>query len=203
LAVGLPQHLNEHRSKGPVLLAVDQEFPSLIGLLEVGANLADIQSREDSTRIEAAVTRGRIALLCAVAGLTVAGANLTIYAVERDCLPDPYGYSDPCTAQEWISFGITVACWLVATYLVARREAIGPFACAFMGSMLWLGLVAFLLLLPRSGPWLENSVLSEAWLYLRVGAIMAPVIGLLTAGIGYAMQVSIQARRRRRLPHAA
>ena len=89
--------------------------------------------------------------MCAVAGLTVAGANLAIYAVERDCLPDPYGYSDPCTAQEWISFGITVACWLVATYLVARREAIGPFACAFMGSTLWLGLVAFLLLLPRSG----------------------------------------------------
>jgi hypothetical protein len=43
------------------------------------------------------VTRGRIALLCAVAGITVAGANLAIYAVERDCIPDAYGYSDPCT----------------------------------------------------------------------------------------------------------
>ncbi len=67
---------------------------------------------------------------------------------------------------------------------------------------MWLGLVAFLLLLPRCGLWLEDA-LSEAWLYVRVGAIMAPVIGLLTAGVGYAMQVSIQARRRKRLPHAA
>ena len=147
------------------------------------------------------MTRGRIALLCAISGLTVAGAKLAIYAVERDCLPDPYGYSDPCTAQEWISFATTVACWLVATYLVARREAIGPFACAFMGSMLWLGLVAFLLLLPRSGLSSEGT-LSEAWFYVRVGAIMAPVIGLLTAGVGYAMQVSIQARRRKRVSHA-
>jgi len=126
----------------------------------------------------------------------------------KDCLPDPYGYSDPCTAQEWISFGITIACWLVATYLVAtylvaRREAIGPFACAFMGSMLWLGLVAFLLLLPWLSALSSEGALAEAWFYVRVGAIMAPVIGLLTAGVGYAIQVTIQARRRKRLPHPA
>jgi hypothetical protein len=63
------------------------------------------------------VTRRQIALLCAAAGLTVAGANLDLRS-RKDCLPNPYGYSDPCTAQEWISFGSTVACWLVATYLV-------------------------------------------------------------------------------------
>ena len=49
----------------------------------------------------------------------------------------------------------------------------------------------------------SEGALAEAWFYVRVAAIMAPVIALLTAGVGYAMQVSIQARRQERLPHAA
>lgn len=154
------------------------------------------------------MTRGRIALLCAAAGLAVFGANLGIYAIERRfynyCLPDSYGFSDPCPALEWISFGITVACWLAPTYLVARREAVGPFACAFMGLMVWLGILAFVVLLAAVHPSPSSySAFHEAWIGARVGVIMAPLIGLLTAGVGCAMQVSIQKRRRKWLPHAA
>ena len=39
----------------------------------------------------------------------------------------------------------------------------------------------------------------EAWSGIRIGAIMALVIGFLTAGVGYAMQALIRARRRKRL----
>jgi hypothetical protein len=40
------------------------------------------------------------------------------------------------------SFAILIGPWLVATYLLARREAIGPFACVFMGLMWWLAFAA-------------------------------------------------------------
>lgn len=148
--------------------------------------------------------RRQIALVCAVAGLTVFGVNFGMYAIKQrfynHCIPDAYGFSDQCPAQEWTAFGITVACWLVPTYLVARREAIGPFASAFMGSMLWLGIVGFIFLSAVVFPSFSSvGAVSEAWFTIRMGGIMAPVIGLLTAGVGYAMQAVIQARRRKRL----
>jgi len=85
------------------------------------------------------MTQRQIALVCAVAGLTLAGANLLIDAIATriyNCNPDPY-FSETCTEQDIAYLGIIVACWLVATYLIARREAIGPFACLIMGPMLW------------------------------------------------------------------
>lgn len=147
------------------------------------------------------MTRKQMAFVCAIAGLTVFGAGLGTYAIERRfynyCLPDPYGFTEQCSAQEWISFGIIVACWLGATYLVARREAIGPFACALMGTMVWLGILAFVVLVAAVDP-SSYGAFAEASNGVRVGAIMAPLIGLLTAGVGYPMQSFIRACRLRR-----
>jgi hypothetical protein len=39
LAVGLPQHPDEHGPKGPVLLAVDQEFGAFVGLVPRAFNV--------------------------------------------------------------------------------------------------------------------------------------------------------------------
>jgi hypothetical protein len=151
------------------------------------------------------MTRRRIALVCAVAGLTVVGANVLVDAVATglyNCYPDPY-FPEPCMAQGIAYPSILVACWLVATYLVARREAIGPFACVFMGLMLWFGIIVSAVLstlVIRSLADTDHLILDGIWEVALIGvpAAMA-VIGLLTAGVGHAMQVSIQARRRRRV----
>jgi prepilin signal peptidase PulO-like enzyme (type II secretory pathway) len=108
------------------------------------------------------------------------------------------------------SFPIMIAPWLVATYLLARREAIVPsfgrdgsgiimgwFACVFMGLMWWLGFLAFDVL------WFQDTI-SELLRFAVVGgAIAVPVIGFLTALVGSAIQVFIRWRRRKRLPQAA
>ena len=155
------------------------------------------------------MTRARIALLCAVAGLTVVGANALVDAIATgiyNCYPDPY-FPEPCMAQEWAFLGVPVACWLVATYLLARREAISLFACAFMGLMLWLGVLAGTIVSTlvvealQDGDYFNYDGLLEVAL-IGVPAAMA-VIGLLTAGVGHVMQVSMQKRRRRRLPQTA
>ena len=155
------------------------------------------------------MTRGRIALVCAVAGLTVVGANALVDAIATgfyNCYPDPY-FPEPCMAQGWAYFGILVACWLVATYLLAWREAISLFACAFMGLMLWFGILASTIVSTlviealQDGDYFNFHGLWEVAL-IGVPAAMA-VIGLLTAGVGHVMQVSMQKRRRKRLPHPA
>jgi hypothetical protein len=152
------------------------------------------------------MTRRRIALVCALTGLTLVGANVLIDAVATgfyNCYPDPY-FPEPCMVQKIAPMSILVACWLVATYLLARREAIGIFACAFMGLMLWFGILAAFILSTlviesqRDGYYVSFEGIWEAAL-IGVPAAMA-VVGLLTAGVGHGMQVSIQARRQRRLP---
>jgi len=155
------------------------------------------------------VSRGRIALLCAVAGLTVVGAGALVDAIATgfyNCYPDPY-FPEPCMAQEWAYFGILVACWLVATYLLARREAISLFACAFMGLMLWCGILAWSIVSTLVIEALQNGdyfTFHGVWEVALIGVPPAmAVIGLLTAGVGHVMQVSIQKRRRKRLPHPA
>jgi hypothetical protein len=145
------------------------------------------------------VTRRQIALLCYAAGLTLVGASLVVDAIGRrffDCDPDPY-FPEYCTAQEWAYLGIIVACWLVATFLVARRESIGPFACVFIGLMLGFGIVAWVVLATyiigsRPG---DNSY--GIWGVALSGVIIAVPIGLLTAAVGYPMQVFIVSRRKR------
>jgi hypothetical protein len=106
---------------------------------------------------------------------------------------------------------IMIGPWLVATYLLARREAIVPsfgkdgsgiimgwFACVFMGLMWWLGFLAFVVRwIPFSA---EDTLLRFA---VVGGAIAVPVIGFLTALVGSAIQVFIRWRRRKRLPQAA
>jgi len=146
------------------------------------------------------VSRGRIALLCAVAGLTVVGAGALVDAIATgfyNCYPDPY-FPEPCMAQEWAYFGILVACWLVATYL---------FACAFMGLMLWCGILAWSIVSTLVIEALQNGdyfTFHGVWEVALIGVPPAmAVIGLLTAGVGHVMQVSIQKRRRKRLPHPA
>jgi hypothetical protein len=146
------------------------------------------------------VSRRQIALLCYAAGLTLVGASVAVDAIGRrffDCDPDSY-FPEYCTAQEWAYLGIIVACWLVATYLVARREAIGPFACVFMGLMLGFGLVTWAVLadVVRLGSWRQPfpDLLGGV---LVATIIIAVPIGLLTAAVGYPMQVFIVARRKR------
>jgi hypothetical protein len=161
--------------------------------------LADIWSREDSTRIEAAVTRRRMALVCAVAGLTMVGGFLVANAIEEanNCKPEPY--FEWCQAPGIVNLFILNGPWLVATYLLARRQAIVLFACLLMGWMWWLGFLAYVVLFYGPGDDLFELV---AFTVLG-GAIAMLVIGLLTAVVGSAMQVVIRRRRRKRLPHPA
>jgi hypothetical protein len=153
------------------------------------------------------MTYRQIALVCAVAGLNLAAANLLIDVIATriyNCNPDPY-YPEVCAAQAIAYLGIIVGCWLVATYLLARREAIGPFACLVIGPMLWFGIVAWVVLSMTfiiESPY--DSNLSGFWGGALVGAIIAvPVPALLTTVIGYPMQLFIQARRRKRLDRSA
>jgi hypothetical protein len=145
----------------------------------------------------------------------VAG-SLVFNAIEEiiyNCKPpvDPY-FAEWCGAPN-IAYGIAslpilIGPWLVATYLLARREAIvqsfgsgftyGWFACVFTGLMWWLGCLTFLVL------WIPTP-LDITFLVFAVvgGAIAVPVIGFLTALVGSAIQVFIRWRRRKRLPQAA
>jgi hypothetical protein len=153
------------------------------------------------------MTRRQIAVVCYVAGLTLVCASLVVDAVGRrfyGCDPDPY-YPEACTAQEWAYLGVIVICWLVATYVIARREAITPFACASIGLMLSFGTVTFAVLLAyvRNSPW-RNDWVSHAWVIVLVGLFVAmPIIGLFTAPVGLLMQATIRDRRRKRLSRAS
>ena len=49
-------------------------------------------------------------------------------------------------APGWAYLGIIVAGWLLATCLVAWREAIGGYACVLIGLMLWFGIAAGVIL---------------------------------------------------------
>ena len=106
--------------------------------------LADIESREGSTRIEAAVTRGRMALVCAIAGHTMAGGFLVVNAIEEAIYS--CHFPEWCKAPGIVYFSILIGPWLVGTYLLTRREALVLFACLFMGLIMglmwWLGLLA-------------------------------------------------------------
>jgi hypothetical protein len=165
------------------------------------------------------VTRGRIALVCIVAGLTMVAGSLVFNAIEEiiyHCKPpvDPY-FPEWCGAPRIayrIAFlAILIGPWLVATYLLAGREAIvqslgsgftyGWFACLFMGLMWWVGFLALVVLSFYEA---AQDTISELLPFAGVsGAIAVLVIGLLTALVGSAMQVFIGWRRRKRLPHAA
>ena len=145
------------------------------------------------------MTRRQIALVSYAAGITVVGANLVVDAIGRrffDCDPDPY-LPMYCTPQEWAYLGIIVACWLVATYLVARREAIGPFACVLIGLMLGFGIVTWVVL----GTLIIGSLPGEDsygfWGAALSGVIIAVPVGLLTAAVGYPMQAFIVSRQKR------
>ena len=145
------------------------------------------------------MTRRQIALVCYAAGLAIVGASLVVDAIGRrffDCYPDPY-FPEYCTAQEWAYLGIIVACWLVATYPVARREAIGPFACVFIGLMLGFGIVAWVVLSTVIIGSLPGDNSYGFWGVALSGVIIAVPIGLLTAAVGYPMQLFIVARRKR------
>jgi hypothetical protein len=145
------------------------------------------------------VTRRQIALVSYAAGLTIVGGNLVVDAIGRrffDCDPDPY-FPVYCTAQKWAYLGIIVACWFVATYLVARREAIGPFACVFIGLMLGFGIVVWVVLATFIIGSLPGEEPYGFWGVALSGVIIAVPIGLLTAAVGYPMQVFVVARRKR------
>jgi hypothetical protein len=120
-----------------------------------------------------------------------------------NCNPDPY-YPEMCSGQAMGSFAILIGPWLVATYLLARREAIGPFACVFMGLMWWLAFAAAAVFYEyvRPSPKLpagQAHPFSGFWAdFLMYGLTAVLVIGLLTAVFGFAMQGVIRARRRRR-----
>lgn len=151
-----------------------------------------------------------MALVCAVAGLTMVGGFFIVDAVEEaiyNCNPDPY-FPEWCEAPDIVYLSILIGPWLVATYLLARREAIvrsigsgftyGWFACVFMGLMWWLGCLTFLVL------WIPGP-LDITFLGVAVvgGAVAVPVIGFLTALGGSGMQALIRWRREKRLSQAA
>jgi hypothetical protein len=69
------------------------------------------------------------------------GGFLVVNAIEEriyNCNRDPY-FPEWCQAPGIAYFPILIGPWLVATYLLARREAIVLVACLFMGLMWWLG----------------------------------------------------------------
>jgi ABC-type Mn2+/Zn2+ transport system permease subunit len=146
------------------------------------------------------VTRRQIALVCCAAGLVVAGAIIVVEAIENRLYPcgppDPY-FPEPCMAPGWAYLGIIAAGWLLATCLVAWREAIGGYACVFIGLMLWFGIAAGVILSyvvndtpPFSGGFSENL------LGVLQGVLIAvPTIGVFTAAVGYPMQFFIHAWR--------
>jgi hypothetical protein len=152
------------------------------------------------------MTKRWIALVCAIAGLTMVEGFLVINSIADgiyNCNPDPY-YPEMCSGQAMAGFAILIGPWLVATYLLARREAIGPFACVFMGLMWWLAFAAAAVLYEyvRPSPKLpagQAHPFSGFWAdFLMYGLTAVLVIGLLTAVFGFAMQAVIRARRRRR-----
>jgi hypothetical protein len=169
--------------------------------------LADIGSREDSSRIQASMTKRQIVLVCAVAGLTMVEGFLTINAIAEgfyNCNPDP-NHSETCFGQVIANFAVLIGPWLVATYLLARREAISLFACLLLGWMWALGLFGAVLLDEtfRPSPPLDevgaaNISFGYVGAFLVFGFIAMLVIGLLTAVVGSAMQAVIRGRRRRR-----
>jgi hypothetical protein len=82
------------------------------------------------------MTKRQIALVCAIAGLTMVEGFLTINAIAEgfyNCNPDPY-HSETCLGQVTANFAVLIGPWLVATYLLARGEAIVLFACLLLGS---------------------------------------------------------------------
>jgi hypothetical protein len=126
-------------------------------------------------------------------------AFLTINAIAEgiyNCNPDPY-HSETCLGQVIANFAVLIGPWLVATYLLARREAIVLFACLLLGWMWGLGLFGSVLLDEAIRPWPRGGEVGAANTFLGyVGAFL--VIGLLTAVVGSAMQAVIRGRRRRR-----
>jgi hypothetical protein len=160
------------------------------------------------------VTRRRIALVCAVAGLTVVGATGLVDAIATDfsffdCYPDPY-FPEPCMDLDIARrapLSILVACWLIATYILARREAIRPFGCVVMGLMLWFGFLAaeILTLLALQGRREGDGF--DIMEIVQVALIGAPfavaVIGPFTAGVGLWMEATIRDHRRKRLSRAS
>jgi hypothetical protein len=165
-----------------------------------------------------------MALVCAMAGLTMAAGMVAGWFVVNagyeaiyNCNPDPY-VPPRCQAPRIAYLSAQFGPWLVlfgpllvATYLLARREAIvrsvgsgytyGWFACVFMGLMWWLGLSAIVVLWFYEA---ESETISEfLGSTVVVGAIAVPLIGVATAVVGSAMQWFIGRRRRKRLPQAA
>ena len=152
------------------------------------------------------MTKRWIALVCAISGLTMVEAFLVINAIAEgfyNCNPDPY-HSETCSGQVIANFAVLIGPWLVATYLLARREAIVLFACLLMGWMWGLGLLGAVLLdeAVRPSPELDelgaHTFFDYVAGFLVFGLIAMLVIGLLTAVVGSAMQAVIRGRRRRR-----
>jgi hypothetical protein len=154
---------------------------------------------------KAAVTRTRIALLCCAAGLTVAGAIIAVDAIARrveTCAPyDPY-FLELCAAPRWAFNGTLVACWLLAMYLLARREAISAFACVFMALMLWFGIGAGLIL----SDLVNDTRLFDGFGFadqvvgiLQFVVFVVPILSVVTAVLGLGMQFFIRAWRERQV----
>ena len=136
--------------------------------------------------------------MCCAAGLVVAGAIIVVEAIENrlyPCAPpDPY-FPKLCMAPWSAYLGIFVCCLLLATCLIAWREAIGGFACVFMGLMLWFGIAAGLILsaVVNDTPFGRVGSFSENLLgILQGGCIAVPLIGIFTAAVGGPMQFLIR-----------
>jgi ABC-type Mn2+/Zn2+ transport system permease subunit len=150
------------------------------------------------------VTRRQIALVCCAAGLVVASAIIVVEAIENrlyPCAPpDPY-FPEPCMAPGWAYLGIIVACWLLATCLVAWREAIGGYACVFMGLMLWFGIAAGVILsdVVNDTTIFGDGFSDDLFGVLQGVLIAVPTISVFTAAVGYPLQFFIHAWRERRI----
>ena len=132
-------------------------------------------------------------------GFTIVAFN-AVEAIIYNCKPpaDPY-FAEWCGPSNTTLLSILIGPWLVATFLLARREAIvlfgsgftyGWIACVFMGLMWWLGVFAFYVI------WLyepAEETISELLRFAVVGgAITVPVMGFLTAVVGSVMQMGIR-----------
>jgi ABC-type Mn2+/Zn2+ transport system permease subunit len=104
-------------------------------------------------------------------------------------------------APGWAYLGIIVACWLLATCLVAWREAIGGYACVFMGLMLWFGIAAGVILsdVVNDTTIFGDGFSDDLFGVLQGVLIAVPTISVFTAAVGYPLQFFIHAWRERRI----
>ena len=126
-----------------------------------------------------------------------------------NCDRDPY-FRETCVGRNIAYVALMVAPWLVATYLLARHQAISFFACVFLGLMWWCGLLANAVLLavifpapPAGDDYFSGFGFWDFWGFFVLGGMVAlEIVGGLTAIVGSVMEAVVRALQKRHAPSA-